>query len=115
MCLPPEMSVSDRTGCGALGPPSLHDPAAIHVERLAGDEARAVGAEEEERLGDVLRPAPALERLVVEDEAGVGVWVGVDLLGVRWRVAGGDRVGRDAISAQLARPGPGESDQRGLR
>src|SRR5918911_2077639 len=106
------MSVRDRTGCGPPGPPSSHHPAAVDVEGLAGDEARAVGAEEEERLGDVLRPAPALERLVVEDEARVALRVGVDLLGVGREGAGGDRVDRDAVGPELARPGPGEADQR---
>src|SRR3546814_7694763 len=86
----------------------MHDPASSDIQRLAGDESRCVGGEEGERFGDVVGGTAALDRLMIEHEARIGVRVGTDFLGVGRKGTGSDRVDGDAVDPELARPGRSE-------
>src|SRR3569833_2267319 len=94
---------------------SMHDPAAVDIQRLAGDEARRVGGEEGESVGDVVGAAASLQRLMAEDEARIALRFGMDLLGVGREGARRDRVDGNAVGAELARPGAGQADEGAYR
>src|SRR5690348_4862608 len=85
-----------------------HDPAAVHLDRLAGDEAGLVAGQEEDGIGHVLRRAAELQALLGQDIPHQLFAVRMHLLGGGGEGAGGYRVDRDAVRTYLARQGAGE-------
>ena len=81
----------------------MHYPAAVDVERLAGDEARLVRDQEGDGGSDVGGDAASLHSLMVEHEALIALGIGMDRLGIGREGAGRDRVDGDAVAAELAR------------
>src|SRR5215472_18502499 len=81
---------------------SVHDPAAVDAQELAGDE-RAFGyTEEHHRAGDVRWRTAPLYRLLGEDVGGVALAVGMDLFGSSRERSGQHGVDRDPVLAALA-------------
>src|SRR6266852_399360 len=89
----------------------MHDPTAIDLDRLAGDEGGGIAGQEEDHVCQLFRRAAAFQRLVFQDEPVVALRVRVDLLGVSREGAGRDTVHRDVSRAKL--PGHGASHRDG--
>ncbi|MNU02492.1 hypothetical protein D3C72_2462190 [compost metagenome] len=65
-------------------------------------------------MGDVADMTAAFDGLAVQHVADIALRIGMDSFGVRRKGARRDGVDRDAVGPELARPGPGQTDQRAL-
>src|SRR4051794_33918569 len=86
VCSLRQLSMCSTAADRMVGAASVHPPAAVDGQVLPGDEAGHVGDQEQDRLGDVLRAAAMLQRLVIEQVLLVGLELaGPDLLLERGR------------------------------
>src|SRR3989338_2706749 len=104
--------------------PEALEPAAVHVQRDAGDVARALGAEEGDGVGQLLGAPEAAERVLAGGQParlvlGAGAELGGEAGGVPApeagvHPAGADGVDEDVVGAEFVRERLGQVEERAV-